>query len=371
MLIMGTAGDWNTVKASPLLEEIDVFVPGDRGICQYRIPGLITTDKGTLLAVCDARVSQAGDPPNNIDLALRRSTDGGKTWSPVKFIVDFPGKQAAADASIVQDRQTGTIWVFFACCPEGIGSDNSQPGWKGPTLQYQCVASSDDGRTWSKPHNITPMVKDKKWKAFWPGPGRGTQIKSGRLLIPSTRYQKDRQPKSSTFVIYSDDHGKTWHTSAVAGRGTSESQVVELSDGSLLMNMRFEAGGKGCRVIATSRDGGKTWGPQTDEKTLVEPICQASLIGYSTNEPSGGKNRLLFSNPADPSSRTRMTVRLSTDDGKTWPISRVVNPGPSAYSCLTVLPDGTIGLLYEQGKQDAAEKISFVRFNLEWLTNAP
>jgi sialidase-1 len=394
LLAVGTAGlaaatlCLGSTGAAPLFEQSDLFVPGDRDICQYRIPGLITTDKGTLLAVCDARVSQPGDAPNNIDLALRRSTDGGKTWSPVEFIVDYPGKESASDASILQDRQTSTIWVFFAYAPEGIGTYDSQPGWSGRTFQYQCVTSDDDGRTWSRPRDITPMVKDKSWNAFWPCPGRGTQTKAGRLVVPSTRYQKGRQPEWSTFVIYSDDHGRTWQTSAAAGRGTTEAQVVELEDGSLLLNMRFEPGGKGCRVVAKSRDGGKTWEPQVDEKTLIEPVCQASLIrlapagqpcsaGVSPARAAGtaapqvvvGKNRLLFSNPADRSSRARMTVRLSYDEGKTWSVSKVVYAGPSAYSCLSVLSDGTIGLLYECGKQDTYDKVRFARFNLEWLTD--
>jgi sialidase-1 len=368
-LVMAGLG-LGTATAAPLFEEQDLFARGDHNIAEYRIPGLITTDKGTLIAVCDARVSKPGDQPNNIDLAVRRSSDGGKTWSPVQFIVDYPGKQSAADPCILQDRQTGTIWVFFAYGPEGIGTLESQPGWTGPTFQYQCVSSDDDGKSWSKPRDITPMVKDKTWNAFWPGPGRGTQLRSGRLVIPSTSYQKGRQPEWSTFVIYSDDHGKTWQTSALAGQGTSESQLVELDDGSLLLNMRYEVGGKGCRVIATSADGGKTWSPQADDKNLVEPVCQASMIRLST-KASGGKNRLLFSNPASTTARERMIVRLSYDEGKTWPVSKIVYDGPSSYSCMTVLPDDTIGLLYERGQSpgDPAQKITFARFNLEWLTD--
>jgi sialidase-1 len=300
----------------------------------------------------------------------------------VHFIVDYPGKEAGSDACVVQDRDTHTIWVFYAYTPEGIGLENAQPGLTGPTtMGYHCVTSDDDGRTWSKPRDITPMVKDKTWNAFWPGPGRGIQTKAGRLVIPSTCWIAGGQPERSSRVIYSDDHGKAWQASAIGGRGTTESQVVELADGSLLLNMRLEPGGigKGYRAIATSRNGGEAWEPQANETVLVDSTCQASLIRFTlAGQPFGagvsparaaGKNRLLFSNPASSMSRSQMTVRLSYDEGKTWPVSKVVYAGPSAYSCLTVLPDGTIGLLYEHGDKDPHEKIGFARFSLEWLTD--
>jgi len=195
-----------------------VFVGGDNDICEYRIPALITTNAGTLLAVCDARVSKPGDAPNNIDQVLRRSVDGGRTWLPMQRIVDYPGTEAAADPSLLVDRTTGRIWLFHAHAPEGIGSGQSQPGLSGPTFGYHVVTSDDDGLTWSRPRDLTPMVKDPAWNAFWPGPGRGTQTRDGRLLVPSTCSHK---AVCSSHMVYRDDHGKTWPVAKTVYPGPS------------------------------------------------------------------------------------------------------------------------------------------------------
>jgi sialidase-1 len=194
------------------------------------------------------------------------------------------------------------------------------------------------------------------------------QTRSGRLVLP--RYYRttaqDRPEDSTSSVVFSDDHGKTWQIGGdPQPRGqTNECQVAELSDGSLLLNMRGINGTH--RRITRSSDGGITWSPVTEDPTLIEPRCQASLLTF-TDAISQDRNRLLFANPAG-LTRANLVIRLSYDDGKSWPVAKTLNPGPSAYSCLTVLADATIGCLYERGATTAHDKITFARFNAEWLT---
>ena len=348
----------------PIFEQTDVFVGGQDGIFEYRIPVLVTSNKGTLLAFCDARVEKEGDPPNNIDLALKRSSDGGKTWGPLQLLVDA-SEGAVADSCGLVDRETGTIWVFSVYCPKGIGSANAKAGLTGDTFMYWAVKSDDDGETWSEPVDITAMVKKPEWRAGSPGPGTGIQTRDGRLIIP--RYYTPDDGRSVVFLSYSDDHGKTWEIGGEA-RGpwsTNETHVVELDDGSLLLNMRGATGNH--RKIARSTDGGMTWSEMTEDPALIEPRCQGSLIVH-TDGLHYPQSRLVFLNPAS-LERNKMTARLSYDEGKSWPISKQLYAGPSAYSSLTVLQDLTIGCLYERGDEGPYEKITFARFNVEWLTD--
>lgn len=356
----------------PLIEQSDIFVAGQAGVFQYRIPVLITSTKGTLIACCDARMTRAGDPPNVIDLAMRRSLDGGRTWSPIRLLVEN-GAGAVADSCGIVDQQTGTLWIFSVYAPAGVGSANAAPGLTGPTFQYKAIRSDDDGLSWSAPIDFTPMVKRPDWAAGSTGVGRGIQLRSGRLIFP--RYYADyHEPRttpvnSAAFVCYSDDHGKTWTMGALtdAPGGTNECQAVELSDGTLLLNMRALNGNR--RKIALSRDGGATWSRTWEDAALVEPRCQGSIQAL-TEPANGAPGLILFANPASPK-RLNMTVRVSRDDAKTWSAGRSLHPGPSAYSCLTTLPDGTAACLYECGQADAYEKITFARFNLAWLTATP
>ena len=381
---VGTAGMFVShvslrAKTDPFFRSKDVFIAGLDGIREYRIPAMVTTNKGTLLALCDARPEKPGDAPNNIDLALKRSVDNGETWERMKIVMDFPGYQAAADSCMLVDRQTGNIWVIYdhiwptlealerakRTLPEGL-----QPDRIGRIIMLHAIVSDDDGQTWSQPRDITSLVTQPGWTAVMSAPGMGIQMRNGRLLSPSyfSRGGPATNERPHSAVIYSDDHGKTWQLGAGAGPATNECQVVELADGRLMLNMRNNHG-KGCRAVATSRDGGETWSELSHDYALIEPRCQASFIRYTSRPGGHAKNRLLFSNPAHKKKRVNMTVRLSYDEGKSWAISKVVYPGPSAYSCLTVLRDGSIGLLYENGKDIPYERITFARFNLEWLTD--
>ena len=229
------------------------------------------------------------------------------------------------------------------------------------------MKSTDDGATWSEPVNITATTKQTDWTWYATGPGVGIQLKSGRLVIPcdhGVAVTKDYH----SHIIYSDDHGKSWQLGGtVPDKTTSESQVVERSDGSLLINIRNYPAQTGCRTVATSSDGGLTWSETSLDRTLIGPGCQASILRY-TDESMSVTGCLIFSNPADKKERIRMTVRLSYDDGESWPVSKVIHEGMSSYSCLTVLHDGTIACMYEGGETHRREKIAFARFNMDWLT---
>jgi sialidase-1 len=359
------------VAAQPaFLEQTDLFVAGENGIFEYRIPGIVTSNRGTLVAFCDGRMKKAGDPPNDIDLVMKRSIDGGKTWSALRTLADN-GAGAVADSCGLVDRQTGTIWIFSVYAPEGVGSRNAEAGLTGENFFFKAVKSDDDGLTWSQPIDFTPMLKQPEWGAGSTGVGRGIQMRNGRLVLP--RYNADyREPRttpttSDSFVGYSDDHGKTWQMGAlVPSHGsTNECQVAELSDGSLMINMRGMTGN--VRKVARSHDGGATWSEFADVPALIESRCQGSLQLF-TDTVSGDKNRLLFANPAS-TERKNMAVRISYDDGRTWSAAKPLHAGPAAYSCLTILSDQTVACLYESGEKKPYEKITFARFNVEWLTD--
>ena len=344
-------------RAKRLPQHTDVFIGGQDGVHTCRIPSVIAAPKGTLLAFCEARKHTSRDQ-SPTDMVLRRSTDGGTTWLPMQVIVKaLP--DAAMDPCPVVDRSTGVVWLVYDRWPEGYqGSKTPGTGMNAVTVWE--THSSDEGATWSEPRNITAMTKKPAWTGVAHGPGVGIQTRSGRLVVPCNHYANNRW----AFVIFSDDHGATWQIGGEVGPKMSESQVVQRADGSLMLNMRSYRG-RHRRAVATSTDSGKTWSEIADAPALISPVCQASLLRY-TLAAGGGKNRLLFANPASEKSRTHGTIRLSYDEGATWPVAKTLVPGGFAYSCLAVLPDGTIGCLYET---EGYRRIRFARFTLEWLTD--
>ena len=337
-------------------EQIDVFVSGSQGYHTYRIPGIVLTTKGTLLAFCEGRKTSRSDH-GDLDLVLRRSTDGGKTWQPMQLVYEEGGtaKITIGNPCPVVDRQTGTIWLPFC-------RDNDR---------VFITHSDDDGKTWAAPTEITKAVNKPEWHSYGTGPGHGIQLSGGRLLIPCwhrLRGFKDLAHAERSHVFFSDDRGKTWH---IGGRpvppdgASDECEAVQLADGSLLLSMRNSFGPKQ-RALATSTDGGLSWSKPVHHEQVYCPTCQSSIQRY-TLPPEAAKNRILYSGPGGPG-RKNLTVRLSYDEGKTWPVAKVIYAGPSAYSDLVVLPDGTIGCLYERGQKHAYEKITFGRLTLSWLT---
>lgn len=345
--------------AEPFIHQQDIFVARSDGVRQYRIPALVRTNEGTLIAFCDARVDRGGDLPNHIDLVMKRSLDGGTTWSPMSVVLDFPRPNGGGDPTLLVDRQTGTVWMLYV-----FGIPAPEVKTRRRRLWAHAIRSDDDGRTWSRPMDVNDEMRKPGWKIIVNAPGMGIQMRGGRLLVPG--YVNDGKEVHS-YLTYSDDHGKTWGVGAPAAPKTNECQVVELVDGSLMLNMRSNRG-KHRRLVAVSKDRGETWTDVRDDPTLVEPVCQASFIRYTTTRDGYARNRLLFANPAS-TKRENMTVRVSYDEGKTWPVSKVVHSGPAAYSCLAIASDGSICLLYERGKKSAYEAITFARFNLAWLTD--
>lgn len=344
-------------------QRADVFIAGADGYHTYRIPAAIVSTRGTLLAFCEGRKTNRSDT-GDIDLVLRRSRDGGKTWGPLQVVWD-DGPNTVGNPCPVIDRQTGTLWLPLT---RNLGSDKQSDivaGTSKGTREAWITKSTDDGATWSPPVQITAQVKEPSWTWFATGPGVGIQLKNGRMVIPCDFSPAGKRVEHS-FVIFSDDGGVSWQAGEKTEEGCGEAQAVELADGALLMNMRNE--GRGAhRRIAISKNGGRTWGQTREETALPEPRCQASILRH-TLPASSKKGLILFSNPAS-NKRERLTVRFSEDEGKSWSAGRVVHPGPAAYSCLTVLPDRTVGVLFECGEKSAYERITFAAMPVAWLTD--
>jgi sialidase-1 len=227
------------------------------------------------------------------------------------------------------------------------------------------MTSDDDGRSWSRPTEITVSTKQPGWAWYATGPGAGIQTRTGRLVIPCDHITTGGGSAGS-HIIFSDDHGSTWHIGgSPEGAATNECEVVERGDGRLLLNMRSHDRNCRHRFTATSDDGGVTWSPARPDPVLIEPMCQGSIRRFSQEQ--AGESPILFTNPASASDRVNLTVRLSDDDGDTWPVAWVIHAGPAAYSCLAVLDDGTIACLYECGEDHPYERISLARFDLNWL----
>lgn len=354
-------------------DQTDLYVSGADGYDTYRIPSLLVTKKGTLLAFCEGRKSGRSDS-GNIDLLVKRSEDGGKTWSRQQVVWD-DGDNTCGNPCPVVDEQTGTIWLTMTWNHGQDRESQIKQNTARDTRRVFVAHSSDDGLTWSKPQEITETTKRPEWRWYATGPGVGIQLKhgpwQGRLLIPCdySIVSPEDPTGYNSHVIYSDDHGKTWQLGGAIRPAVNECQVAELTDGTLLMNMRNYDRSATTRAIATSPDGGMTWSEVRHDPALVEPICQASLVRYEAQEEAQ-QDRLLFSNPAHGQRGVRrdMTVRMSRDGGRTWPVERLLWSGPAAYSCLAVLPDGDLACFFEAGYANPYERIVFARFDRRWLT---
>ena len=350
--------------------ETEVFVSGQDGYHTYRIPASVVTTKGTLLAFCEGRKKSRSDT-GDIDLVMKRSSDGGKSWSSMSVVWD-DGLNTCGNPCPVVDRDTGTIHLLLTWNSGKMHESKIKSGFGEDSRRVFVSHSTDDGKTWTKPKGITAATKKKDWTWYATGPGAGIQLEkgkhAGRLVIPCDHKLQAHGDRSfRSHVIYSDDHGKTWHLGGIAPKAmVNECEVVELSDDRLLLNMRNYDKSIWARQVCFSKDGGLSWQNQRHDKKLIEPICQASIrrLRWPAKERPGV---ILFSNPASKNKRDKLTIRASYDDGATWKHSRELYSGGSAYSCLVILKNQAIGNLYEK---DGYKSIVFTRLDLEWLQSS-
>lgn len=348
-----------TPAAWALPESIPIFTAGQDGYHTYRIPAIITTPNH-VLAFCEGRREGRGDS-GQIDLVLRRSSDGGATWSDLSVVASEDGYTTGNPAP-VWVPETGEVLLLLTRNPASAHEKRILTG-DDPPRYIWITRSADEGATWSDPVDISATTRRADWRWYATGPCHAIRLQSGRLLVPANHSKSPDHADWFSHVIYSDDHGATWAIGGVHQGYTNESAVAELPDGRVYQNMRSYTGQKRRRV-SWSGDGGLTWTPDRTDEALIEPVCQASVLYLP--ETAGFPGGLAFSNPAS-EAREKMTVRLSLDGGETWAGARELHPGPSAYSDLVLLPDGALGCLYERGQESAYEQIVLDRVAPESL----
>jgi len=338
----------------------DVFLSKTERYSCFRIPSIVESKKGTLIAFAEARKNSCSDT-GDIDIVLKRSTDGGKTWSEMITVWD-DGDNVCGNPSPVIDKNTGRI-ILVACWNRGDDHEKQIIAKTSKdTRRVYVMHSDDEGTTWSSPKEITSSVKLPDWTWYATGPCHGIQLQDkkykNRLLFAANHMVADSKEFHS-HSIYSDDGGNTWSLGGVVTKaGGNESSIVELKGGNLMLSMRnYNRTESKTRSYALSENGGTGWQAMQYATELIEPICQGSILNY-TNK---GKitDRLLFSNPASTDKRINMTVRLSNDNGKSWSASTLIYPGPCAYSDLIIYDKKKIGLLYEYGEKKPYERIGF------------
>jgi len=344
-------------------EVVDLYVGGQDGYAFYRIPAMVVTPKGTILAFCEARKNNCHDD-GDIDLVVKRSSDLGRTWSPMQLVFEEGGDApiTIGNPCPIVDPKTGVVHLVLT-------RNNERAFYS---------FSTDDGRTFAPLREITNDVRkgEYPWKRLGTGPGHGMITSDGTLVVPTwlndRRYKEIDGSKKRvrndyrTVLLMSKDQGQNWQVSQPAPvENSNESMVTESPDGSWRVDMRVVD--RQMRTNIRTHDRGQTWDKPRLMTMLVSPVCQASCLSLPLEQ---GKSGLVFSSPAG-TARERLTVRLSEDDGATWPYARLICKERSAYSDLALLPDGSIGLLYERGKGFYSERLAFVRFSLAWLRSGP
>jgi sialidase-1 len=380
--------------AAPFIEKTDLFEAGKGGYAIYRIPGMVATKKGTLLAYCEARLHGRGDW-GTIDILMRRSTDGGKTWDAPRKIADVPGPKAKNPVALAQNLAEQSAVTYNN--PVAIADEKTGAVHFLFCLEYmRCfyMRSDDEGKTFSKPVEITSTFERFKpeydWKVIATGPGHGIQTRSGRMIVPvwlSTGTGGHAHRPSAVSVIYSDDAGRTWKRGEFAAKHSEAGEDAIINPSETVAVIRSESK-QHRRVITTSRDGATGWTKPTFDPALTEPISFGSLERIK----AGDKNRILFSNPDNlyssrlkgsvegspemraAADRKNLTIRMSYDDAQTWLVSKVIEPGFAGYPDIIFIPKyGLIFALYERGgigdDYFRSKALTLARFNLEWLTD--
>ena len=393
-------GGYQAQAAEPTYTE--VFVSGENGYHLIRTPQILATRDKTLLVFAQGREGHHDQSGN--DILLKRSTDGGGTWSDLKVIAE-DGKNSLYSVCVLQLAGSGRILMVGCIIPDGHNVQDfkhSSPNWQRfmrqvkrhncsglsagygeHTARVYSIYSDDDGKTWSKRKEITNFAKRNEALTCIPGPGIGIQLTrgphKGRILIPCNQHWLKKldgklRYQNLPYALISDDNGETWRRGGLAPyvfetRTVTETQFVELQDGSILLNGRG-----GGRAVAKSKDGGETWSTLQPDPTLKGPACAAGLLRYSFASESGDKSRIIFSLPSSPKGRKHGMIWLSYDEGKSWPVQKKIRAGFFAYSCLARLPNGNIGCVYgSRGKRQAGERLGpqnvvFASCSLDWLT---
>jgi sialidase-1 len=348
----------------PLIENAfrkDIFEPGQAGSKFYRIPAIVTAMNGDLVAVIDARRKSTADMQHvrDIDIAIRRSSDNGNTWTETEFVTDFPDGQVGSDPALIVDKQTGEIFCFYNYLDHDLEINKTRPSRTAVNYRHYVQSSKDHGKTWSKPKDIRDdiMPKGVKERDFvFITSGSGVQTSSGALIHTICHVGK------GGYLFGSNDHGKTWKALETASYApANENKFLELSDGRWMINAR--SNGNKARYIHVSKDKGKSWESYKDTN-LPDPGCNAEPIIYTLKMDGYAKNRLLFVNSHSTKGRKNLVLSLSYDDGKTWTHKKCLEKGAAGYSTITICKNGDIGIFFENGK-----KMKFVRVTLKDLTD--
>lgn len=366
LITLGLSPACTSVSDSPSISEKftqTVFEQGEDGYKCYRIPAIIKCANNDLLAFAEARKNGCSDT-GDIDLVSKQSSDNGKTWGPLQMVWDDSLNVCGNPAPVV-DFETGVLHLLTTW---NLGQDHERDIIAQSSLDTRRVfvlSSDDNGNNWTSPKEITSTVKDSSWTWYATGPGSGMQISKGeykgRMIIACDHIEAESK-KYYSHIIYSDDAGENWKLGGTTPQDqVNECEVAELSDGSLLLNMRNYDRDQKFRQTAISNDGGITWTDQKHDKALIEPICQASLQSILHQ----GKHALVFSNPASQDARSKMTIRISSDEGKTWNQDYTITKNPSAYSDLLEIKNGEIACLFETGDESPYERIVYTSLSLK------